>query len=308
MGILSNLLYSKFKSVFILGGSVGAGGAVAIPAITSGDWFDEPLFREFDPKFEQYSTSTGVSTQASSSGSYTEDPSKLENFKSVKGFTNSELIRGTKRYNSGNYVLYFGSEACPNCNNFLYSDTESPKVWIGSNQNPYKNGILYETYNLAKNKQNTSSSGKTTKLSDVKFIFFSDEIPDMGYRNNDDLARIPWTTWDKTIVSQGKIKDDYVRYDKSALQFRKIQSLLLYYFGEKATGIPTVIIYREGVPFVYGKDKIDALEAEKKNAGEATSSLQEAVATTAEKDIILRFDLFKHLNYIYNSEIIWVNS
>lgn len=136
-------------------------------------------------------------------------------------------------------------------------------------------------------------------------FFLVDEVPSMNNRNNDDLYTIPWTKWNDTLISKGRVEGDYVRYDSSAVNFRKIQSLLFYYFGEKASGIPTIIIYREGVPFVYGKDKLEAIEKDKKRTGEQISSLQEAEAESSGRAVILRYDLFKYLRYIFDRKTTW---
>ncbi|CCE67008.1 hypothetical protein [Candidatus Mycoplasma haematominutum] len=298
MGILLNLLLSKFKAIAVVSSCSISASAITIPVMIAGDKYEHFLIREFNPEPRKYSSESGaVQVSTDSSNNYTSDTSEFTQFPEVR-VSNSQLIKGTTNYNNGNYVLYFGSEACPNCNNFLYSENESPKTWIGANKNFYHNGILFETYSLAK----ARTKGN---LKDLKFIFFSDEIPSMDYRNNDDLARIPWSKWDRTLVSQGYIKDDYIRYDKSAVEFRKLQSLLMYYFGEKASGIPTVIIYKNGIPFVYGSDKITELEEDKKGAGSAISHWDATAGNTAQ-DVILRFDLFRHLSYIFDNELEWV--
>ncbi|ADX98307.1 DUF6856 family protein [Mycoplasma suis] len=285
---------SKLKALLILGFSSASAGAISIPPILVGDSFEEFLFREFNPAPEKYAMQGVENSDSDSNGvSYTTETRKFSSFPEVK-VSNSELIRGTKKYNNGNYVLYFGADSCPNCTNFLYNSIESPKTWLGANKNVYRDGIFYETYSLSKTK---------SKLRDLKFIFFSDEIPSMDHRNNDDLAGIPWHKWSTTLLSQGRIKDDYIRYDKSAVNFRKIHSLLIYYFGNKVTGIPVVIIYKEGIPFVLHQDKIEELEKDKERTSKNVGSLTESTADN--RDIILRYDLFKHLNYIFESKIIW---
>lgn len=171
MGWITRLFYEKFKALFIVGSSIVGGGAIAIPKIIVGNRFEEYLFREFNPIPAEYAFSGTSLPKKVSSGSeeYTKDQSKFSNFKTVE-VSNAELIKGTKSYNNGNYVIYFGSEACPNCNNFLYSENSSPKTWIGTDQeNLYSNGTFYETYSLSKHNNTANPSA----LRNVKFVFFS---------------------------------------------------------------------------------------------------------------------------------------
>ncbi|RAO95347.1 hypothetical protein DNK47_00665 [Mycoplasma wenyonii] len=303
MSWIAKLFYEKFKALFIVGSSIVGGGVIAVPKVIAGNNFEEYLFREFNPVPAKYdfSGASPVKVSDEGNGQYNKDQSKFSNFQEVK-VSNAQLIKGTKSYNNGNYVIYFGSEACPNCNNFLYSENTSPKTWVGTDQqNLYSNGTFFETYSLAKH----NNDANPTKLKDIKFVFFSDEVPSMENRNNDDLYTIPWNKWDSTLTSRGKVEGDYIRYDSSAVKFRKIQSLLFYYFGEKASGIPTIIIYRDGIPFVYGKDKLETIEKEKQKTGEQISSLQEAEAESSGRAVILRYDLIKHLRYIFDGEVTW---
>lgn len=302
MGWLTALIYGKIKAIVVAGVSALGGGSIAVPVLVTGDQFEKPLFREFNPKPADYKYTSLELVQASDGGGggeHTNDQSSFTNFPTVT-ISNSQLIKGTKSYNDGNYVIYFGSEACPNCNNFLYSDRESPKIWIGTNQKDlYSNGIFFETYSLARHKKEENTLNK------VKFIFFSDEVPSMDNRNNDDLYTIPWNTWSNTLTSQGRIEGDYVRNDESAVNFRKLHSLFLYYFGQKVKGIPTIVIYRNGVPFVYDSDKLEHIEEEKKKTGEQITALKDATHETSRRAAILRYDLFKHLKYIYGGELLW---
>ncbi|AFN65014.1 hypothetical protein WEN_01075 [Mycoplasma wenyonii str. Massachusetts] len=313
---LLSILFKKAKLLTIVGGSALGGGTIAVPVLVTGDRYEEYLFRKFNPEPAKYAVvdqqalqqaSSGNSRTCndennSSNGTYTCDQSKFEKFPEVKEASNSELIRGTKKYNHGNYVLYFGSEACPNCNNMLYSENESPKTWLGADlKNIYKNGIFFETYSLAKHENKNNPDG----LKKIEFIFFSDEVPEMGIRNNDELYTIPWNKWPNTLTNQGRIKGDNMRNDKSAVSFRKLHSLLTYYFGSKISGIPTIIIYKDGTPFVYGSDKIEEIEEEKKKSGEQIKTLQHAEAENSSAAAVFRYDLFKHLKYIYEGKYMW---
>lgn len=291
----------KLKALLILSFSSIGAGAISIPTILAGDKYTEYSFKEFNPKPEHYAMNTDnqlsiASTNDSLENQYTDDESinKFDELPTVK-HSDAELIKGTKKYNNGNYVLYFGSDACPHCTDFLYSGRESPGNWIGNHKNIYKSGVFYETYSLAKTKD---------KLKNIKFIFFSDKIPNLDNRNNDDLATFPWTKWHETLLSQGKVQGDYVRYDKSALKARKILSLLHYYFGEKQQGIPTIIIYKDGNPFILNVDKIEELEKDQKKVDEKAKAQD---SDTPYQSIVARYNLFKHLEYIFNKNVIWTN-
>lgn len=189
------------------------------------------------------------------------DGKKFEEIKKVE-YSYKELINGTKRYNGGNYVIYYGSEACPHCTGFLFGNEELSRGNLYLKRDKMSDGAFMKAYKY-------TQTNKALKEKKIKFLMFEDVPEVTEYTTNDDLWVLPWSTWESTDLSKGRVKGEYKRNDKSALDFRKVFKAARERFGDNAGGTPTAIIYKDGVGKIFYKDKLPGLNL--REQGEALS-------------------------------------
>ncbi|WP_391591697.1 DUF6856 family protein [[Mycoplasma] cavipharyngis] len=200
-----------------------------------------------------------------------------------------ELIRGTTRYNDGNYVLYLGTGACSHCTEFLFDEAKYAKNGVpplGKSESNARwsrgiwgKGIKYASTNLTPNKINYLKSS-------IKFVMFEDEPPSSIQSYSDRLYTFPWKKEEANNLKNGIIAGQYVRYDQSAHNFRKIFAYAKSIHSE-IIGTPTVMAFRAGKFYWYDfnksaptpapaktddKDKNKDNNEKKNNTTEVTSS------------------------------------
>ncbi|MDQ0513710.1 hypothetical protein J2Z62_000148 [Mycoplasmoides fastidiosum] len=151
-----------------------------------------------------------------------------------------ELIRGTRSYNNGNYVLYFGTEACSHCAEFLFSNANfsqgTPPLGNASNNASWSRGIWGQGITYADNISNPS----------VKFIMFEDQPPASQDAYSDRLFTLPWSTNQNNSLNSGIVAGQYVRNDQSALDFRALFSFAKANYSQ-VIGTPSVMAFRNGI-------------------------------------------------------------
>lgn len=232
----------KWSNVFSISfvSAIGSGGYFAI---TNRSKTSDYLFREVG--------------EAGQDNNYLEqmDNKKYEDLKVV----NREywkLINGDSTYNNGNYVIYLGSESCSHCMGFLYGNPNLDKGNKFTEKDKMSNGTWMKTYSYTKNDSDL-------KDKNIKFLMYED-IPDKNLSSKDDVFwNLPWATWRQNNPEMGRWTGQYIRNDKSAINFRKIFESAQERFGKKVSGTPTVIIYKNGRAKVFNQDTLPNLEQEK---------------------------------------------
>ncbi|AEG73028.1 hypothetical protein MHF_0759 [Mycoplasma haemofelis Ohio2] len=168
-----------------------------------------------------------------------------------------DLLRGTKAYNNGNYVIYYGSEACPHCTGFLFGhqDLARGNLWLARDK--MSDGAFMKAYGYTR-------KNDFLKKFNIKFLMYEDVPEYHGSNVNDDLWTLPWSRWDTTDLKKGRVKGEYKRNDKSAREFRKVMDAAIEVFGgDKAGGTPTAIIYKNGKGKVFNHDQLEGLHTRK---------------------------------------------
>ncbi|OAL10116.1 hypothetical protein A6V39_04345 [Candidatus Mycoplasma haematobovis] len=189
------------------------------------------------------------------------DGKKFEEIEKVN-YSYKELINGTTRYNNGDYVIYYGSEACPHCTGFLFGNEELSRGNLYLKRDKMSDGAFMKAYKYTR-------TNEALKSKNIKFLMYEDVPEVTKYTTNDDLWVLPWSTWDTTDLNKGRIKGEYKRNDKSAIEFRKVFKAARERFGDNAGGTPTAIIYKRGVGKIFYRDKLPGLNL--RQQGEALS-------------------------------------
>lgn len=218
---------SVWKKIILTVGSLGIIGLLPIVTLAakSNDPFNTNLFREIS----------------------------LENVNNNVEYTDlnhvnipyGELIRGTTKYNDGNYVLYLGTEACSHCAQFLYGnpdfDQGTPPLGNAANNASWKRGIWG---------QGISFAASNIKNPVVKFMMFEDK-PVPSYESTSDRKfTLPWAKESSDNLTSGIVNGQYIRNDQSALEFREIFAFAKSQ-NNKIVGTPTVLAYKKGIVNFY---------------------------------------------------------
>lgn len=169
-----------------------------------------------------------------------------------------KLLNGDTSYNGGNYVIYYGSEACIHCTGFIFGDQSASDGSLFSGRNKMSDGTWMKAY---------ASTRMDPDLKDkkIKFLMYED-VPDINLTSKgNEYWTLPWATWQKNDYALGRKAGEHIRNDKSARNFRKMFDAAQSKFGEKVAGTPTVIVYKSGVPVVFNQDKLPGLEEKKQD-------------------------------------------
>ncbi|GCE63372.1 hypothetical protein MHSWG343_03680 [Candidatus Mycoplasma haematohominis] len=164
-----------------------------------------------------------------------------------------KLIHGDKSYNEGNYLIYYGSEACPHCTGFLFGDQTIARGNLWLKRDKMSNGAWMSAFEFTKN----DAELKSLK---IKFLMFEDEPEATKDSTSDEFWTLPWARWEADDFTKGRIAGTYIRNDKSARDFRKVFQAAIERFGENVSGTPTILIYKNGVPKIFYKDKLPGLK------------------------------------------------
>lgn len=204
-------------------------------------------------------------------------------------YSYKDLIKGTKDYNNGNYVLYFGSELCPYCNIMMYGikNNKLTDEEINNKFDKYKQGSWFHAYKFIK-------QSKEMEQYNLKFLFFSD-----SYVSEDKtkIDSFPWALHDPENPNSFK------RQDKNAIDFRKIRTAAQKNFkSEKVSSIPTVIVYKEGAPKIFGEDKFDLLEPYLKMDSADINSAEES--SKSQYDSSIKNWLTQYIYYYFEGNVL----
>lgn len=248
MGFLSNLFQlntNLSKLIVGLGGIGTVGGIIYLSNVENPQ--DYYLLREV----------SGENGENGEKKSTILDGKKFSEFNKVN-HDYRKIINGDTSYNNGNYIIYYGSEACPHCTHFIFGDPHiaSGNIWL--DRDKMSDGAWMKAYEFASNDEDL-------KNKNIKFLMFEDvpEIPEDAI--NDDLWTLPWSKWDTTDLEKGKVQGEYKRHDQSAKDFRKVMDAAVNKFGDKVSGTPTVILYKNGKGAVFNKDTLEGLNDQKQD-------------------------------------------
>lgn len=169
-----------------------------------------------------------------------------------------KLIQGDESYNKGNYLIYYGSEACPHCTGFLFGDQTIARGNLWLHRDKMSNGAWMSAFEFTR-------LDKDLKDLNIEFLMFEDEPESTGEQTNDDYWTLPWSRWPDNDLEKGRIKGTYIRNDESAKDFRKVFQSAVETFGEKVSGTPTILIYKNGKPKVFYKDKLPGLKGKEQD-------------------------------------------
>lgn len=91
------------------------------------------------------------------------------------------LINGDTSYNKGNYVIYYGSEACIHCTGFIFGDQTISDGSLSPVRNKMSDGTFMKAYA-------STRMDKDLKDREIKFLMYED-IPEP---RGDDYWVLPW--------------------------------------------------------------------------------------------------------------------
>lgn len=89
-----------------------------------------------------------------------------------------KLLRGDPRYNGGNYVIYYGSMACPHCTSFLFNDPTIAQGKTSPSQHRMSNGAWMKAFQFSR--EDKELLGKN-----IRFLMY-DDVPDKTMVDRDD--------------------------------------------------------------------------------------------------------------------------
>lgn len=170
-----------------------------------------------------------------------------------------KIIKGDNSYNGGNYIVYYGSKACPHCTKFMFNNLNIAYGNTDLSKHKMSHGAWMKAFAFTR-------EDETLKKIKIRFIMFED-IPDKNKSAEDDIFwTLPWRTYEYDNESKGIKKGQLIRQDKSARDLNRIMETSKGVFGEeKVPGTPTVIVYKKGKPLVFNQDSLEQLQHEKQD-------------------------------------------